>query len=292
MKSLINRLKRVRAAIPGCESLTVASSDGFILASTHEEQRKGEFLAAVTSVLLHSINKGFEPYEAGTLRALDFRGERQLLLLRLQKVKAFLILLLKPGAHPINLDDAVLREVTITAPRALKGLDAEPPWTFYLARDEGCWIPVRRRGTLIGRDRSCDVVINDGALDRRHAIVEIHGNTVHLRDLDSQAGTRLNGRRLRGSIELHPGDRFTLPNQGGYTLICVDGQGQVLGAEAAGIASSSAESRSSAAAKKKTAKKKTAKKKTAKKKSTKKKTAKKKTAKKKTAKEDRKEEDR
>lgn len=67
------------------------------------------------------------------------------------------------------------------------------------------------RGTAttftIGRDRQCDLAIDDLTVSRRHAQLEREeaGGWV-LTDLGSRNGTRVNGWRVRDSVEVRPGD--------------------------------------------------------------------------------------
>jgi signal transduction histidine kinase len=49
---------------------------------------------------------------------------------------------------------------------------------------------------VIGRDASCDLVLDDRTVSRRHASVDISGNAVFVEDLDSRNGTFIEGRRI------------------------------------------------------------------------------------------------
>ena len=64
----------------------------------------------------------------------------------------------------------------------------------------------------IGRSRTCDIVLDDPLVSRRHATLTI-GAAPHLRDLDSFNGTFVNGRRLSGGTRLNPGDEVIFGNQ-------------------------------------------------------------------------------
>jgi signal transduction histidine kinase len=52
---------------------------------------------------------------------------------------------------------------------------------------------------VIGRDRSCDIVIEDKTASRRHARLEVAGEVVVIEDLDSRNGTFVQGKRVRKS---------------------------------------------------------------------------------------------
>lgn len=62
---------------------------------------------------------------------------------------------------------------------------------------------------LVGRDRSCDVVLTDPAVSRTHARLVFRGSSWIVQDLESTNGTFLNGARV-GRSELRPGDRLVL----------------------------------------------------------------------------------
>ncbi|HEX8807222.1 MAG TPA: FHA domain-containing protein [Candidatus Aquilonibacter sp.] len=58
----------------------------------------------------------------------------------------------------------------------------------------------------IGRDKSCELVLADAEVSRKHARLETQGGVVFVRDLDSSNGTFLNGQRLTGAVETREGD--------------------------------------------------------------------------------------
>ncbi|CAN99371.1 Sigma-54 dependent transcriptional regulator [Sorangium cellulosum So ce56] len=63
---------------------------------------------------------------------------------------------------------------------------------------------------VIGRADACHVVLRQAGVSRQHARIWIdHGHTL-IADLDSQNGTRLNGKVLSGTAVLHSGDEISL----------------------------------------------------------------------------------
>jgi len=70
----------------------------------------------------------------------------------------------------------------------------------------------------IGRDRSCELVLGDAEVSRKHARLETQGEVVYVRDLESSNGTFLNGQRLTGAIEMREGDAIDV----GATRVIVE----------------------------------------------------------------------
>ena len=64
---------------------------------------------------------------------------------------------------------------------------------------------ISERPIAVGRGKSADVVIDDAALSRRHFVVERDGDSYFLKDLNSQNGTWVDGRRAQ-STQLHHHD--------------------------------------------------------------------------------------
>jgi hypothetical protein len=64
----------------------------------------------------------------------------------------------------------------------------------------------------IGRDASCDLVIVDMSVSRRHAILDRIQDGWLLTDLESTNGTRLNGWRIYGPVPVHAGDLVSFGN--------------------------------------------------------------------------------
>lgn len=54
--------------------------------------------------------------------------------------------------------------------------------------------PIRR---IIGKDPSCDIVLTDESVSRRHAEIEIHADGIRISDLGSTNGTFVNSRKLQ-----------------------------------------------------------------------------------------------
>jgi hypothetical protein len=71
-------------------------------------------------------------------------------------------------------------------------------------------VSVESRRFMIGRQSDNDLVIANGSLSRRHALIESFDDLVQISDCGSQNGTSVNGHLLTGTVELHDGDIITL----------------------------------------------------------------------------------
>lgn len=60
--------------------------------------------------------------------------------------------------------------------------------------------------TVIGRDPSCGIVLSFPAVSRNHAKIVLENNHCRVVDLESKAGTYLNGKRVTSPVELLDGD--------------------------------------------------------------------------------------
>ncbi len=86
----------------------------------------------------------------------------------------------------------------------------EPREELVIVHD-GRRTPIEGAVVQIGRAPSCEIVLDDRNVSRRHAEIRRRGPVVVLIDLDSTNGTIVNGRRVR-EHPLADGDRITLGN--------------------------------------------------------------------------------
>lgn len=71
-----------------------------------------------------------------------------------------------------------------------------------------------RQGLLsLGRSASCQLVLDDALVSRRHAQITVVADNVSVRDLASANGVFVNGERVNGDRVLRPGDRILIGKQ-------------------------------------------------------------------------------
>jgi pSer/pThr/pTyr-binding forkhead associated (FHA) protein len=71
------------------------------------------------------------------------------------------------------------------------------------------WIDEGGRLT-IGRGKAADVILDNTAVSREHAVLEMRQGVLHLTDLDSTNGTRVNGEIIKGSVTIAPVDQIEI----------------------------------------------------------------------------------
>ena len=75
---------------------------------------------------------------------------------------------------------------------------------------DGRRLTVAASGVTIGRSSSCDVVLDDANVSRRHAEVRPRGGGWFVADLGSTNGVAVNGTRIEQAHALRPGDRIEI----------------------------------------------------------------------------------
>jgi sigma-B regulation protein RsbU (phosphoserine phosphatase) len=93
----------------------------------------------------------------------------------------------------------------------MQGRRSFPP-TLQLLRgpEPGRSFSLDRFETTVGKDASCDIVLPDKTVSKRHARIRRQDDGLYLCDLNSLNGTHLNGKRLSGPAKLHNGDSIRI----------------------------------------------------------------------------------
>ena len=118
----------------------------------------------------------------------------------------------RPGSAPAARDelDATARHPAPPAPARPKRVNpADRPWLDV----DGERYPLMGAITILGRDDSADIILDDPGISRRHSELRVTTDGPHfvttIRDLGSTNGTYVNGERIT-SEHLEDGDRVTV----------------------------------------------------------------------------------
>ncbi|GIV30363.1 MAG: hypothetical protein KatS3mg028_1429 [Bacteroidia bacterium] len=82
----------------------------------------------------------------------------------------------------------------------------------------------KKESIIIGRDDSCDIVLKDRYISRRHLQIFKQNNTLYVKDLQSTNGTFVNDRKIIRAYALQKGDRILF----GHYSLTVGGETQSL----------------------------------------------------------------
>ncbi|WP_201756143.1 FHA domain-containing protein [Corallococcus silvisoli] len=88
------------------------------------------------------------------------------------------------------------------------------PAFVYVERGPGAGqlVPLRQGSITLGRSSTSDLRLQHASISRRHAQLTRRGNGFMVRDLGSQNGTFVNRIRIKGEVEIRPGDELSLGN--------------------------------------------------------------------------------
>lgn len=125
----------------------------------------------------------------------------------------------RAGANHCRVCGGTFPAAQAPSPTHLMGLG--PPLSLataggpQLLGDDGQLYPLNQSVVELGREPSCQIVLNDHRISRHHAEIRQQTDSYILADLNSSNGTFLNGQRLVNPATLQPGDVISL---GGFNL--------------------------------------------------------------------------
>jgi pSer/pThr/pTyr-binding forkhead associated (FHA) protein len=74
-------------------------------------------------------------------------------------------------------------------------------------KDNSPWIiPVNKQEFVIGRSETCDLILNNATVSRRHSCIFFDFDEPYIKDLQSQNGTFVNGAPVQTDVRLRPAD--------------------------------------------------------------------------------------
>jgi len=70
-------------------------------------------------------------------------------------------------------------------------------------------IHLTKESTLVGRNPACDIALDHGSISRQHCLMQISDRGLHIKDLGTTNGTKINGINISESY-INPGDQLTM----------------------------------------------------------------------------------
>ena len=70
-------------------------------------------------------------------------------------------------------------------------------------------IQLTKESTLVGRNPACDITLDHGSISRQHCLMQITDRGLHVKDLGTTNGTKVNGASITESY-VNPGDQLTM----------------------------------------------------------------------------------
>jgi eukaryotic-like serine/threonine-protein kinase len=222
----------------GAPGQTVLTKSGFLLGTPHymspEQIREPKDAGAKcdiysAGVVLYEMLTGTLPFNSRSLpKLIDaiYRGEKQTPSALRPEVNRELEAIILKAMHPRHeqrfetarefyeaLEEYNVRQpiagvapAVATAPPAQATGSAAPQWALVHVKNEvNETHPISGDNIMVGRDRTCAIVLSHPAVSRRHARITLSGPAPVLEDLKSANGTYVNNTRVE-RVKLKPGD--------------------------------------------------------------------------------------
>jgi serine/threonine protein kinase len=232
---------------------TVLTKSGFLLGTPHymspEQIREPKDAGAKADVysagvVLYEMLTGQLPFNSRSLpKLIDaiYRGEKQLPRVVRPEITPELEAIVLKAMHPKQdqrydsareffeaLEENAARQPVATTQKqqpVVIGDDTAlsnpaQQWALVNLKNEDAEkYPIQGEEVMVGRDRTCQVVLSHPAVSRRHARITLSGNAYVLEDLKSANGTYVNNTRVE-RVKLKPGDivRFGADPSCSYVL--------------------------------------------------------------------------
>jgi hypothetical protein len=85
----------------------------------------------------------------------------------------------------------------------------KPQYTFVAIDNPRQRLRLTKESTLIGRNPACDITLDHGSISRQHCLVQITERGLHIKDLGTTNGTKVNGISMTEGF-INPGDQLTM----------------------------------------------------------------------------------
>jgi len=230
-------IAKIKEESGSASGATVLTKSGFLLGTPHymspEQIREPKEAGATcdvysTGVVLYEMLTGVLPFNQKSLpKLIDavYRGEKQkpsalrpevdadleAIVLKSMHARAeerygtareFFDALEEYGSRP---GSALRTPSSGSEETILKHVPRSAPWVLVREQGDSEKHEVKGESVMIGRDRSCGIVLAHPAVSRRHARLSISGTSFVLEDLKSANGTYVNNKRVE-KANLKAGD--------------------------------------------------------------------------------------
>ena len=215
----------------GVSGQTVLTKSGFLLGTPHymspEQIREPKDAGAKcdiysAGVVLFEMLTGTLPFNSRSLpKLIDaiYRGEKQSPSALRPDINRELEAIVLKAMHPRHeqryetarefyeaLEEYNLRQPVGGNPAGASSTAAPQQWALVHVKNEANEKhPIQGADVMVGRDRTCGIVLSHPAVSRRHARITLSGTTCVLEDLKSANGTYVNNARVE-KAKLKAGD--------------------------------------------------------------------------------------
>jgi hypothetical protein len=85
----------------------------------------------------------------------------------------------------------------------------KPQYSFVALDNPRQRITLTKESTLVGRNPACDITLDHGSISRQHCLMQITDRGLHIKDLGTTNGTKINGSSITEGY-VNPGDQLTM----------------------------------------------------------------------------------
>ncbi len=107
----------------------------------------------------------------------------------------------------------MVRTTPATWPGVFPGEDPSKPSNYFWFEVGDRNIPLPRGEVIMGRSRTCQILVDDMLVSRQHARLFVSSDSVFIEDYDSSNGIIVNEKVILGATRIHDGDRIILGTQ-------------------------------------------------------------------------------
>ena len=111
---------------------------------------------------------------------------------------------ISPGSPSLSNKTAAIGTLQPELP-ALK----KPQYSFVALDNPRQRITLTKESTLVGRNPACDITLDHGSISRQHCLMQITDRGLHIKDLGTTNGTKINGSSITEGY-VNPGDQLTM----------------------------------------------------------------------------------